>query len=51
VSITEKLPVEYEVTMSTKIRQEIVYASELEKYGKLVTQLCQREGPIIIFSS
>ncbi|MGL9717581.1 MAG: DEAD/DEAH box helicase [Wolbachia sp.] len=45
----ERVSIEYEVTISTKIKQEIVYASEPEKYGKLVTQLCQREGSIIIF--
>ncbi|NUY39444.1 DEAD/DEAH box helicase [Wolbachia endosymbiont of Litomosoides brasiliensis] len=45
----ERVFVEHEATTPAKIKQEIVYASELEKYGKLVTQLCQREGSTIIF--
>ncbi|WP_168455535.1 DEAD/DEAH box helicase [Wolbachia endosymbiont of Ctenocephalides felis wCfeJ] len=45
----ERVSIEYEVTISTKIKQEIVYASEPEKYDKLITQLCQRKGSIIIF--
>ncbi len=45
----ERISVDCEVTTSVKIKQEIVYASESEKYEKLVTQLCQREGSIIIF--
>ncbi|WP_341824101.1 DEAD/DEAH box helicase [Wolbachia endosymbiont (group A) of Udea olivalis] len=45
----ERISVDSEVTTSVKIKQEIVYASESEKYEKLVTQLCQREGSIIIF--
>lgn len=45
----ERVSIEYEVTISAKIKQEIVYASEPEKYGKLIAQLCQREGSIIIF--
>ncbi|MDR2609476.1 MAG: DEAD/DEAH box helicase [Rickettsiales bacterium] len=49
LSQPERVSVEHEATISTKIKQEIIYASESEKYGKLVTQLCQREGSIIIF--
>ncbi|GFQ64073.1 ATP-dependent RNA helicase CshA [Trichonephila clavata] len=45
----ERISVDCETTTSVKIKQEIVYASESEKYEKLVTQLCQREGSIIIF--
>ncbi len=45
----ERISVDCEATTSVKIKQEIVYASESEKYEKLVTQLCQREGSIIIF--
>ncbi|QKX02640.1 DEAD/DEAH box helicase [Wolbachia endosymbiont of Dirofilaria (Dirofilaria) immitis] len=45
----EYIFIEYEVTVSTKVKQEVVYASELEKYGKLIAQLCQCEGSIIIF--
>ncbi|WP_225536801.1 DEAD/DEAH box helicase [Wolbachia endosymbiont of Mansonella ozzardi] len=49
LSQPERVSIEHEATTSTKIKQEIIYASESEKYGKLVTQLCQREGSIIIF--
>ncbi len=45
----EYISIKNEVTISTKVKQEIIYASELEKYDKLITQLCQREGSIIIF--
>lgn len=45
----ERISVDCEATTSAKIKQEIIYASELEKYEKLVTQLCQRKGSIIIF--
>ncbi|GFQ76702.1 ATP-dependent RNA helicase CshA [Trichonephila clavata] len=45
----ERISVDCETTTSVKIKQEIVYASESEKYEKLVTQLRQREGSIIIF--
>ncbi|MGL9732753.1 MAG: DEAD/DEAH box helicase [Wolbachia sp.] len=45
----ERISVKNEATTSTKIKQEIIYTSESEKYGKLITQLCQREGSIIIF--
>ncbi|WP_395462712.1 DEAD/DEAH box helicase [Wolbachia endosymbiont of Cantharis cryptica] len=45
----ERVSIDHEAKTSTKIKQEIVYVSESEKYGKLVTQLCQREGSIIIF--
>ncbi len=45
----EHISIENEVTISTKVKQEIIYVSELKKYGKLITQLCQREGSIIIF--
>ena len=45
----ERISVDYEAVTSVKIKQEIIYASEPEKYGKLVEQLCQREGSVIIF--
>lgn len=45
----ERVSVDCQATTSVKIKQEVVYASESEKYGKLVTQLCQRKGSIIIF--
>ncbi|QOD38846.1 DEAD/DEAH box helicase [Candidatus Wolbachia massiliensis] len=45
----ERIFVDHEAKTSAKIKQEIIFASESEKYGKLVTQLCQREGSIIIF--
>ncbi|MDM8335604.1 DEAD/DEAH box helicase [Wolbachia pipientis] len=45
----ERVFVEHEVTTSTKIKQEIVYTTESEKYGKLITQLSHRVGSIIIF--
>ncbi|WP_088414566.1 DEAD/DEAH box helicase [Wolbachia endosymbiont of Wuchereria bancrofti] len=44
-----RVSVENEATTSVKIKQEIIYASESEKYGKLVTQLYQRKGSIIVF--
>jgi superfamily II DNA/RNA helicase len=45
----ERVSVESKTVTSAKIKQEIIYASEPEKYSKLVEQLCQREGSIIIF--
>ncbi|MGL9726104.1 MAG: DEAD/DEAH box helicase [Wolbachia sp.] len=45
----ERISVDCEATTSAKIKQEIIYASEPEKYEKLITQLCQRKGSIIIF--
>ncbi len=45
----ERISVGNEATTPAKIKQEIVYALESEKYGKLVTQLRQREGSTIIF--
>lgn len=45
----ERVSVESKTVTSAKIKQEIIYASEPEKYGKLMEQLCQREGSVIIF--
>ncbi len=45
----ERISAQHENTTPVKIKQEIVYASESEKYKKLVEQLCEREGAIIIF--
>lgn len=45
----ERISVDHETTISTKIKQEVIHASESEKYQKLLEQLSQREGSIIIF--
>ncbi|WP_341808193.1 DEAD/DEAH box helicase [Wolbachia endosymbiont (group E) of Neria commutata] len=45
----ERVSVDCQVTTSVKIKQEVIYVSELGKYEKLLGQLCQREGSIIIF--
>ncbi|QKX01982.1 DEAD/DEAH box helicase [Wolbachia endosymbiont of Cruorifilaria tuberocauda] len=45
----EHISIKYEFAISTRVKQEVIYVSELEKYGKLITQLCQRKGSIIIF--
>lgn len=45
----ERVSVDCQATTSVKIKQEVVYVSELGKYEKLLGQLCQREGSIIIF--
>ena len=45
----ERVSIEFEISASEKIKQEVVYASESEKYDKLSEQLRQREGSIIIF--
>lgn len=45
----EHVSIKHEAATSAKIKQEVVYAPESEKYEKLTTQLYQREGSVIIF--
>ncbi|WP_250295432.1 DEAD/DEAH box helicase [Wolbachia endosymbiont of Oedothorax gibbosus] len=45
----ERVSVDCQATTSAKIKQEVVCVSELGKYEKLLGQLGQREGSIIIF--
>lgn len=45
----QRVSVDCQVTASVKIKQEVVYTSESEKYSKLTEQLHQRKGSIIIF--
>ncbi|MDD9336237.1 MAG: DEAD/DEAH box helicase [Wolbachia sp.] len=45
----ERISIERDTTTSKKIKQEVIYVSELGKYEKLLAQLCEREGSVIIF--
>ncbi|WCR53928.1 MAG: DEAD-box ATP-dependent RNA helicase CshA [Wolbachia endosymbiont of Ctenocephalides orientis wCori] len=45
----EHISIKHEAATSAKIKQEVVYAPESEKYGTLITQLYQRKGSVIIF--
>ncbi|MDG7056137.1 MAG: DEAD/DEAH box helicase [Wolbachia endosymbiont of Meromenopon meropis] len=49
LSRPERVSVKNEAIISAKIKQEVVYISELKKYDELLTQLYKRKGSIIIF--
>nr|WP_179947426.1 DEAD/DEAH box helicase [Wolbachia endosymbiont of Folsomia candida] len=45
----ERISVDHDIVTFKKIKQEIIYVTESAKYDKLLTQLIEREGSVIIF--
>jgi len=45
----ERISVDHDIVTFKKIKQEIIHVTESAKYDKLLTQLIEREGSVIIF--
>ncbi|UWI83032.1 DEAD/DEAH box helicase [Wolbachia endosymbiont of Howardula sp.] len=45
----ERISIDSQSQVSTRIKEEVIYALESEKYKKLIIELLHREGSIIIF--